>query len=525
MKIIIPMAGTGMRFINAGYTDPKPLINIEGKPMIEHIVKEMFKGETDFIFICNSKHLTETPMREILQRIAPQGRIVEIPVHKLGPVHSVLQASHFIDDKEPVIVNYCDFSVSWDYEKFKREMQERKCAGCAVAFKGFHPPHAVREHLCYSYIKENNGYMQELREKEPYTDDKTSEFACTGTHYFSKGKYIKKYFQKLIDKGITIKGEYYVSLVSNLLIKDGLDVYIYEVSHFLPWGTPYELEEYLYLSDYFINKSLFEPKKMFDCQILIPMAGLGSRFTKQGYKIPKPLIQVNGMSMTVTAVKHLPKSNKYIFISLKQNIQNNELKNIISSHIDTEPIIIGLDELTNGGVCTCLKAISVLDKEKPLLISACDYGLVWNEEEFSRLVADQSNDAIIWTFKNYPSANYSPKMYSWVDDDRGVVKRISTKCPVSDNPKNDPCIVGTFWFRKAQDFIDSANDFVKFGLSTGGEFHTEGCIDYFLKKGKKAVVFDVDKFICWGTPDDLRTFEYWKDYFTKAGLNQKIKNI
>jgi len=525
MKIIIPMAGTGTRFVNAGYTTPKPLIKIDGKPMIEYIVKDMFKGETDFIFICSSKHLAETPMRAILQRIAPQGRIVEIPLHRLGPVHSVLQASHLIDDEEPVTINYCDCAVDWDYEEFKREVEKRKCVASAAAFRGFHPPHAVRDHLYYAYMKENNNYLQEIREKIPYTKDKKAEFASTGTHYFAKGRYIKKYFKELIDRKITVKGEYYVSLVNNLLVEDGLDVYIHEVSHFLSWGTPYELEEYSYWSDYFINKRLFKPKKEFDCQILIPMAGLGTRFTKQGYKVPKPLIQVNGLPMTAMAIKHLPKSNKYIFVALKQHIQNDELKDMIVPHISNEPIVIGLDELTKGGVCTCLKAASILDKERPLLISACDYGLVWDEEEFYKLVADESNDAIVWTFKNYPGANYSPQMYSWVDEDGGVVKRISTKLPVSDNPKNDPCIVGSFWFRRAQDFIDSANDFVKAGLSTGGEFHTEGCIDHLLKRGKKAVTFDVDRFVCWGTPDDLRTFEYWNDYFTKVGLKQKTKDI
>ena len=117
MKIVIPMSGMGSRFVAAGYTTPKPLIIIDGMPVIEHVVK-MFPGEEDFIFICNSKHLQETDMRQVLQRIAPKAEIVEIPPHKKGPVFAVHQVAERIADEDEVIVNYCDFSCYWDYSDF-----------------------------------------------------------------------------------------------------------------------------------------------------------------------------------------------------------------------------------------------------------------------------------------------------------------------------------------------------------------------------------------------------------------------
>ena len=88
--VIIPMSGLGQRFVDAGYTDPKPLIQVDGKPIIEHVIN-LFDPQSDtFIFICNNQHLKETKMRDILSQICPQGTIFEVPViGRQGPVHAV----------------------------------------------------------------------------------------------------------------------------------------------------------------------------------------------------------------------------------------------------------------------------------------------------------------------------------------------------------------------------------------------------------------------------------------------------
>ena len=117
MHIIIPMSGIGKRFIDAGYDVPKPLIVIDGKPIIQHVV-ELFPGEDKFTFICNQQHLDHTDMRAVLESIVPNANIIAIKPHKLGPVYAVSQISDQIDDDEEVIVNYCDFGTYWDYADF-----------------------------------------------------------------------------------------------------------------------------------------------------------------------------------------------------------------------------------------------------------------------------------------------------------------------------------------------------------------------------------------------------------------------
>jgi NDP-sugar pyrophosphorylase family protein len=116
MQIIIPMSGFGERFRRAGYSLPKPLIEVEGKSIIGHVI-DLFPGETDFIFICNEEHLRnpEYRMRSILSELCPAGQIVGIPSHKLGPINAILQVEHLLDPESPVVVNYCDFTCYWDW--------------------------------------------------------------------------------------------------------------------------------------------------------------------------------------------------------------------------------------------------------------------------------------------------------------------------------------------------------------------------------------------------------------------------
>lgn len=128
MQIIIPMSGFGERFRRAGYTVPKPLIEIDGKPIIAHVI-DMFPGETDLIFICNQDHLDNPAYRmaEILRHYCPTGLIVGIAPHKLGPIHAVRQVAHMIDPDRPVVVNYCDFTCYWDWANFKNFVKTTAC--------------------------------------------------------------------------------------------------------------------------------------------------------------------------------------------------------------------------------------------------------------------------------------------------------------------------------------------------------------------------------------------------------------
>jgi NDP-sugar pyrophosphorylase family protein len=243
------MSGIGKRFMEAGYSTPKPLIMVEGKPIIQHIVEKFDPQNDEFIFICNDIHLKETNMRSILENICTHKTIVQIPREKLGPVWAVMQVTEYFTDEEPCIVNYCDFNWQWDYIHFKNTVAANACDGSVISYIGFHP-HLLGPNT-YASMRHEDNWMLEIKEKHSFTPNKMNCYQSSGTYYFSKGEYIKKYFQQLMDKKVDLSGEYYVSLVYNELQEAGLKTYIYEIPTFMQWGTPDDLQEYIYWSDYF----------------------------------------------------------------------------------------------------------------------------------------------------------------------------------------------------------------------------------------------------------------------------------
>lgn len=246
-QIIIPMTGYGSRFVAAGYKELKPFIPVLGKTIIEWIVKEMYPGEMDFIFVCRKEHIDNIPeMKSFLQRIAPESQIVEIQDWvKKGPVFDVLRASELIDNDRPAIINYCDFYMSWDWKEFKEAVRDRGCDGCVPCYTGFHP-HLIPEKNLYASCKtDENNDLVEIREKYSFEENKFKAKHSPGVYYFKSGALMKKYCQRLVDSGETLNGEYYASLPYNFMVHDGLKVWIpTNVKYFCQWGTPEDMQEF-----------------------------------------------------------------------------------------------------------------------------------------------------------------------------------------------------------------------------------------------------------------------------------------
>lgn len=243
MKIIVPMAGTGARFVAQGYQDPKPLIRMtcDNRRIIEHVL-DMFKDPSDqFIFICNSDHLNNTDIGKILYGLRPGSDIVSIEPHKLGPVWTLLPALKLVDDDEELIVSYCDGTVRWDRADFVEKT--RWMDGCLFTHTGFHP-HTLSSTRMAFVKPDDFGKILEVKEKASYTDDPQSEHASSGVYYFRRGEYLKKYAQEQIDSNITYNGEFYVTLLYNLLIRDELSVGYYDTEFFACLGTPEEVRNF-----------------------------------------------------------------------------------------------------------------------------------------------------------------------------------------------------------------------------------------------------------------------------------------
>jgi NDP-sugar pyrophosphorylase family protein len=518
MHIIIPMSGVGQRFIDAGYNTPKPLILIDGKPIIQHVV-ELFPGESKFTFICNQTHLETTDMKQILTEIAPGSNIVSIPNHKNGPVYAVSQVFELIDDTEEVIINYCDFGTWWDYSDFLQHTRERNADGAIPAYKGFHP-HMLGS-TNYAFMRDQQQWMSEIKEKEPFTDNRMNEYASNGTYYFKKGSTIKKYIPLLINKDINLNGEYYVSLIYNLLVENGLKISIYNVEHMLQWGTPQDVKEYNTWSSYF--QKVTDPQPIWqaekDSTTLIPLAGAGSRFKKVGYKDPKPLIDVSGKPMIIQANSQLPASEHNAYVCLKDHIDRYQVDQAIKQVQPNADITI-IDHVTEGQAITCELGLGHVHPDSPLLIAACDNGMLWNHDNYKTLISNPNIDAIVWTFKGHPSSRVNPQMYGWVrtinSGHMTMASGVSVKQAISSTPENDHAIVGTFYFRQAKLFNQALTKLTEDNIRVNDEYYVDSLMGVLIDMDYKVAVFEVDAYIGWGTPDDYKTFKYWQSFFHKT---------
>lgn len=518
MHIIIPMSGVGQRFIDAGYLVPKPLIVIDGKPIIQHVV-ELFPGENKFTFICNQTHLETTEMRGVLESIVANPNIVSIANHKKGPVYAVTQILDSIDDNEEVIVNYCDFGSYWNYQDFLEHTRYRKADGAIAAYKGFHP-HMLGS-TNYAFMRDSEQWMLEIQEKQPFTNNRMNEYASNGTYYFRTGLLVKKYFPLLIANDIHLNSEFYVSLIYNLLVQDGLSVSIYEIEHMLQWGTPEDVEEYTNWSKYFT--SLIKPEESWSIEknssTLIPLAGHGSRFKKEGYEDPKPLLDVSGSPMIIQASNQLPASEYNHYVCLAEHVEKYNVDEAIKSY-QKEASITVINQVTEGQAISCELGMSKVDDNQPLIVAACDNGIRWDHKAYQSLIENETIDAIVWTFKGHPSARENPEMYGWVKiqdvDTYTRATGISVKQVISSQPENDHAIVGTFYFRKSSLFRQALKQLVEQNLRINNEFYVDSLMGILIDLGYNVAVFEVDAYIGWGTPNDYKTFLYWQSYFHKC---------
>ena len=244
---------------------------------------------------------------------------------------------------------------------------------------------------------------------------------------------------------------------------------------------------------------------------LIPMAGAGSRFAEQGYTIPKPLLPILGLPMVVNAAKALPYSDAYVFVVRDFQINDYQIDKHLRAYFPQSEIVV-LDHLTEGQAVTCLAAKSFIDKDEALVIGASDNGMIYDRDAFE--AAKKDADAIIFTFRNNPAVLEKPQAYGWVKTNNDQdVQQVSVKVPISQTPMNDHAVVGTFWFRKGKYFVEAAEHMIAKNTRVNNEFYVDECMNDLLELGYKVKVFEIDHYVCWGTPNDYRTFNYWNEFF------------
>lgn len=232
MNIVIPMAGAGSRFEKAGYTFPKPLIEVNGKPMIQ-VVVENINIDANYIFIVQKSHREKYNLDTLLNMIAPNCNIIEIDGVTEGAACTALTAKGFIDNGDPLFFANSDQYAEWDSSEFLYNMQESDVDGGIVTFQSTHPK--------WSFAKiDENGFVTEVAEKDPISD-----IATVGFYYWKHGSDFVKYAEQMIEKDIRVNNEYYVCPVFNQAIEDDKKIKTFNIEKMWGLGTPEDLDFFL----------------------------------------------------------------------------------------------------------------------------------------------------------------------------------------------------------------------------------------------------------------------------------------
>lgn len=229
--------------------------------------------------------------------------------------------------------------------------------------------------------------------------------------------------------------------------------------------------------------------------ILIPMAGAGTRFEKAGYILPKPLIDVNGKPMIELVVNNININANYIFIVRTEHYEKYNLKQILEN-IAPNCKIVKVDHLTEGAACTCLLAKDYINNNEPLLIVNSDQWIKWNSANFLDFIKNEKIDGTVLTF-----TNSSPKCsYAKINDDKLIIE-IKEKIVIS-----DIATIGIYNWNKGSDFVQYSEQMINKDLRINGEFYVAPIYNEAIKDGKQFKIYHIDTVYGLGTPEDLDIF-------------------
>lgn len=254
--------------------------------------------------------------------------------------------------------------------------------------------------------------------------------------------------------------------------------------------------------------------------IVIPMAGAGSRFLNAGIATHKPLIPTTArllkkkVPMVLAAAMDAPfqEGDQFIYV-----LRDFDAPLLLASPYCTLPNLstfITVDHLSEGQACSVLQACDLIDNDQELFIAACDNGMDYDLDAFLKL--KQTADCIVFAHQSYAHM-LRPEAYSWIKlgEDQSV-SNISLKKTVSDFPAEDCALVGAFWFKQGREFVAAAQNMIQKQDHFHSEYYVDQVINYIIAKKLSVKVFVIDQYLCWGTPEDHhlyeQTYEYWSAF-------------
>lgn len=489
MRYLIPMAADADLFPRSDFHFPKPLVEIEGRPMIEHVITNIRRSDADaeFVFVVRKSDCDQFSLDATL-RLATDDRciIIKLTHPTMGSACTALMAIDHIDDEMPIVVCNSDQVIEADLSAINKGFKDADLDAAVITFPSVHPR--------WSFIKlDSLGSVAEAAEKRVL-----SRRAIAGYYFFKSGSTFVRAAKHAIRSGAETGGLYYISPTLNSVILTGGKVGFHDIleGDYHSLYSPQRVEMY---------ERKLEAKGGASgggagLQIVVPMAGLGSRFSNVGYDKPKPFIDVLGKTMIERVLDNLKvEGARYILLARKEHMEAEpDLVRQLTARGDVT--FVAVDKVTEGAACTIALARPALDRNAPVLIANCDQIVDFDCSTYIRDAQARRLHGSILVFRD---KTRDPKWSFAKVGGNGLVTEVREKIAIS-----DLATVGLYYFASAQLFFDAALDMIALNDRVNNEFYVCPVYNYSVREGQKVGVFEVEATAMHGigTPNDLNDY-------------------
>ncbi len=252
---LIPMAGEGQRYRQAGYSTPKPLIDVAGVPMIVRSAKALPPADR-WVFVCRESHLRTVNLEEVLRSNFESVEIVALDRKTEGQAITCLMAREYIPAEAILTIGACDYDMVYDTSKVRLWLDDQATEGWIWTFRA--NPVVLQDPRMYGWVETAADGLAALRVscKVPISKEPLDDHAIIGTFTFKKAQVFFDAVEAMVRADRRINGEFYVDVAADHAIRAGRRMRVFEVEHYIGWGTPQDLDLYNYWRSYFSQRGL-----------------------------------------------------------------------------------------------------------------------------------------------------------------------------------------------------------------------------------------------------------------------------
>lgn len=513
------MSGQGTRYRQAGFTEPKPAIPVNGRPMIARLL-DVMPREWPAHFVMATNHL-ETGLPELLRALRPGARIASVTPNTLGPLAAIRRGLEEIPPSDPVLVSYCDYGMRWDPVAFEQFVRSSECDACVVSYRGFHAHYLTPTPYAYSRLEGER--VRQVREKGSFTADRENEYASCGAYYFRTAAILRAALEEQERRELKVNGEFYTSLTVEALLQANpdADVRVFEIEGFFQWGTPADLRAFEFWERSYLSHARMAAQSKQVAQVLMPMAGLGSRF-KGISSQPKPLIRIGTEPMFRMALSTLPSADTTVLVALES------FADAVAGEVtDRKSHVIRLPRTPEGQALSTAAGLDALQPDADVIVSSCDHGIVLDADAWNRFRSAADADAAIFTVQGFPGADRTPASFAYVVPNAAdrtefpVVQRVSVKQAVSPTPSRDHLLVGTFWFANPGIVRLAIDELLRRDIRVNNELYLDSALQCLVDLGRRVRMIPMSGYLNWGDPDSLAEALYWSEIYMGRRLSRR----